>query len=228
MNGLVPEHYADFGSAEPWVARTILQAQTVVNAVPALAPYRRQFDLEMGETFEALAMAFAALRELRGAVDRSAPALELEGTYDRLYRQLWTAYKDRFQTALRALGYDLGFVWQNDERFEAGAAQLVSQRLELGELMDLIRRYRREFQNALAYYRNEYVEHRKDVDPRMVASFHNLPAAEDSFDRVWRAIEAIVAGIVVAALPHGFGLVEIPEAERDPSRPERFRVARTE
>ena len=172
MNDFVVEHYADFGSAEPWVARTILQAQTLVNAVPAFAATRRAFHEEMGETFLALSMAFTALRELQRAVVRGAPAGELEGAYDRLYRQLWTAYKDRFQKSLRALGYELGFVWQNDHRFEAGVAKLVAQRPELGELMRLIGRYRDEFQRAIASYRNDYVEHRKDFDPRALASFH--------------------------------------------------------
>jgi hypothetical protein len=81
--------------------------------------------------------------------------------------------------------------------------------------------------DAVAYYRNEYLERRKDADTRMLASFQNMSAAEDTFDRVWRAIEAIVAGIVVATLLHEVVLVEIPDAERDPSRPERFRVALT-
>lgn len=205
MSEFVVEKYADFGSGEPWVARTILQAQTLVNVVPAFAETRDRFHLEMGETFEALGMAFNALNELGAAGSRGAPALEISGAYDRFYRQLWTAYKDRFQTALRALGYEFGYVWQNDQKFEAGVAQLVAQRPELGELMNLIRRYRQEFQNALAYYRNEYLEHRQDADPRMLASFQNLDAAKDAFDRVWRSIEAMVAGLVDAELPAGIG-----------------------
>lgn len=179
----------------------------------------------MGETFLALSMAFTALRELRAAVVRGGPAVELEGAYDRLYRQLWTAYKDRFQKALRALGYELGFVWQSDQRFEAGVAELVAQRPEFGELMGLIGRYRDEFQSALASYRNDYIEHRKDLDPRTLATFHSLDAAEGAFERVWRAIEVIVAGLVAAELPPRLAIVEIPESQRDPGRPERFRVA---
>jgi hypothetical protein len=223
MDDYVVEHYADFGSGEPWVARTILQSGTLVNAVPAFGETRQEFHNEMGEVFETLGMAFNSLREIRRAVGDGAPALDLAEAYARLYGFLWTAYKDRFQKALRALGYDFGFVWQDDRRFEAGASALLAKRPEFRELVDLVRRYRDDFQNALAYYRNEYLVHREmDADPRMLASFHNLDAAEDTFDRVWRAVEAIIAGVVVVELPPQFTLVEIPEEERDPDRPERF------
>ena len=138
---------------------------------------------------------------------------------------MWQAYKDRFQKALRALGVDFGFYWDNDSKFEKGAEALLAEQPQFAQLVDLMRDYRENFHNALGYYRNTYLEHRQtDVDPRMLQSFHRLEAAEDTFEKVWRAVEAIVAAIVVAHLPDPLVLVEIAEEERDPARPERFRV----
>jgi hypothetical protein len=220
------ERYANFGSGEPWVARVLLQWQSIINAVPGFGETREAFHLAQGEVFETLGMAFQALRKLRELVVKDAPALELAESYASLYGYLWQAYKDRFQTALGALGVDFGFYWSNDVTFEEGAAALVAERPELEGLVDLMRHYRQNFHNALAYYRNTYLEHREsNADRRMLESFHRLEAAEDTFEKVWRAIEAIVAGIVVANLPHGLVLVEIPEVNQATSRPERYRLS---
>jgi hypothetical protein len=219
------EHYANFGSGEPWVARVLLQWQSVVNAVPAFGETRDAFHLAQGDVFESLGMAFQVLGKLRELVASDAPALELAESYASLYGYLWQAYKDRFQKAVKALGIDLGFYWSNHAKFEAGAAELLAEQPHLAGLVDLMRQYRQNFHNALGYYRNTYLEHREaDVDPRMLESFHRPGAAEDTFEKVWRAIETIIAGLVVGNLPPGLVLIEIPESDRDPSRPERFRV----
>jgi hypothetical protein len=100
-----------------------------------------------------------------------------------LYGYLWTAYKDRFQAAMKPLGLDIGFLYQKDAAFEKRAAELVADRPELSDLVDLMRRDRQEFQKALASYRNTHLEHRTgDPDPR-VASFHRLDSAETMFPR---------------------------------------------
>jgi hypothetical protein len=182
------EPYANFGSGEPWVARVLLQWQSVVNAVPAFGATRDRFHLAEGEVFETLGMAFQVLRKLREQVAGNAPGLELAESYASLYGYLWSAYKDRFQKAIRILGPDLGFFWDKDSKFENGAAALVSDHAEYSGLVDLMRLYRQNFHSALAYYRNSYLEHRQDeADPRMLQSFHRLEAAEDTFNKVWRS-----------------------------------------
>lgn len=224
-DNLEVEPYANFGSGEPWVARVLLQWQSVVNAVPAFAATRDVFHLAQAEVFESLGMAFQVLRKLRMREESAAPVLELAESYASLYGHLWQAYKDRFQRALGALGVDFGFFWDNDSKFELGAEALLLETPEFARLVDLMRSYRESFHNALGYYRNTYLEHREaEVDKRMLESFHRLEAAEDTFEKVWLAIEVIVAGIVVVHLPRTLALVETPEGERNPARPERFRV----
>lgn len=62
----------------------------------------------------------------------------------------------------------------------------------------------------------------------MLAEFHRLDSAENMFENVWQAIEDYVVLYVIATLPPAIQLVEIPEGERDPGRPTRFRFALTQ
>lgn len=219
------ETYADFGSAEPWAARAFLgPTQTLVPAIPAFAAGRDEFAEEMGEMFLTMAKAFQRLRQITAFTD-DATALERESAYEDFYGSLWQAYKDRFPRALAALGIDIGFLFQADQQFEQGLALFSAKNPAYAALGELMRGYRRRFQTALAYYRNQYLEHRSDpVDPRMLASFYRSDSAQATFDDVWRAVETITASCIVAHLPARLALIEIPENQREKARPERFRL----
>ncbi len=65
MDEFKVEHYANFGTGEPWVARLVLGLQELVYAVPAFGATRDAFMNELGEVFESLGMAFEELRSLR-------------------------------------------------------------------------------------------------------------------------------------------------------------------
>jgi hypothetical protein len=225
MDEFKVEYYANFGTGEPWVARLVLGLQELVYAVPAFGATRDAFMNELGEVFESLGMAFEELRSLRRrAAEQGAPALDVARSYASLYGYLWQAFKDRFQAAMKALGLDIGFLFQSDVNFEKWAAELVAAQPELADLVDLMRRDRADFQNKLAKYRNTYLEHRDEQpDPNMFASFHRLDSAETMFENVWQAIEDYVALYVIANLPPNIQLVEIPAEQRDPDRPTRFR-----
>jgi hypothetical protein len=60
---------------------------------------------------------------------------------------------------------------------------------------------------------------------RPSAAFHRLDSAQTMFENVWQAIEDYVALYVSANLSPTMRLVEIPEHERDPAPPTRFRFA---
>jgi hypothetical protein len=124
MDEFKVEHYANFGTGEPWVARLVLGLQELVYAVPAFGATRDAFMNELGEVFESLGMAFEELRSLRKqASEGGAPALDVARSYASLYGYLWQAHKDRFQTAMKPLGLDIGFLFQSDVNFEKRAAE---------------------------------------------------------------------------------------------------------
>jgi MFS family permease len=68
MSEFKVEKYADFGTSDPWVARIMMGLPRLVNAVPAFASRRDAFQTVLGETHEALGMAFNDLREIQRLV----------------------------------------------------------------------------------------------------------------------------------------------------------------
>ncbi len=217
------ERYANFGTGEAWVSRVMLGLLTVLDATTVAN--RDEVKEGLGVVFEALAEAFNHLRSLRELVARpDTPATELRAAYSSFYVHLWRACKDRFQKSVPpALGYDIGFLWGNDRTFEAGAAKFLAAHPEVDAgLVEMLRNDRREWQNDLALFRNEHLEHQRPVDPALLATFYRPDSAETAFENVWQAIEDITAQLLSAHLPLGVELVEIPENERDPIVPRRF------
>jgi hypothetical protein len=217
------EHLANFGTGEAWVARIMLGLSTIVDAT-TLAN-RAEIKQAIGLVFEGLVDAFNDLRELRRLEgDVSVPVTEGEGRYSSFYVHLWRAYKDRFQKGLpRALGYDLGFLWQSDEKFEAGGERFQRQHPEVDpHFIEMLRDDRAKWQQKLALFRNEHLEHKQPLKPEFVGSFYTLAGAELAFENVWEAIEDISAILLMPHLAPGVLLAEIPEVERDPAAPKRF------
>jgi hypothetical protein len=228
MSDLRVEHYADFGSSEPWAARLGIGIPELVRAVPAFGKTREEFLLDFGDVIVALGGAFTDLVRLRALTAAGGPALDIERGYENLYGGLWQAYKDRFPRAMKTLGLDIGFLFQKDAAYERGSAELEAERPELADLLKLMRADREQFQLGLARYRNDYIEHRSTDEAQIEAlrnDFHRLDSAENTFENVWQAIEDHVALYVIASLPAGIHVIPIPEEQRDPARPTRFQFA---
>lgn len=226
MNEFRVEHYADFGSSEPWVARLMIGLPELIGAIPAFARLRTEFTNELGEVFESLGMAFAEMRTLRRQAGEGASVIDSTRAYETLYGHLWRAFNDRFPSVMKVLGLDIGFTYKKDPQFEKAARRLLARRPELADLVGLMRRDRADFQNRLAEYRNTYLEHRsRRIDPRLLADFHHPGSAENMFENVWQAIEDYVVLYTSANLPRGLHVAEIPEDQRDATRPTRFVLA---
>jgi hypothetical protein len=219
------ERYAAFGIGEPWVARVMLGLSAIVDAT-AFAQ-RDEIKLAIASAYEGLVEAFNDLREIRRiSTTLDISATERQGKYSAFYVHLWRAYKDRFGNNVpRALGYDLGFLWQTEDKFESAAARFVDAHPQLADLIEMLRDDRCSWQQKLAIFRNEHLEHKRALKPEFVASFYTLAGAELAFENVWEAIEDISVQLLIPHLAPGAFLVEIPEAERDPAMPQRFRFA---
>jgi hypothetical protein len=217
------ELYANFGTGEVWVSRVMLGLLAVVDA--STVPNRDEVKEAIGLVFEALTAAFNDLRTLRELTSRGdTPATESAAAYSGFYVHLWRAYKDRFQKSVPpALGYDIGFLWGADKTFDAGATAFAAAHPEVdARLIEMMRNDRREWQNDLALFRNEHLEHQRPVDRELLARFYRPDSADTAFENVWQAIEDITVQLLVSYLPTGVELVEIPEEQRDPVVPRRF------
>jgi hypothetical protein len=220
------EHLANFGTGEPWVTRLMVDLPAIVDGTTH--QNRDQVKEALAATFRALVDAYNDLRELRRIEsDPSVPLSERDGAYSAFYVHLWRAYKGSFQQEVpAALGYDVGFLWQSDKEFEAGAERFLRDHTEVeSQLVDMMRGDRRDWQSKLALFRNEHLEHKRELDPGFIGTFYTLAGAEQAFENVWRAIEDISVVLLVPHLAPGISLVEIPEAERDPAMPRRYGFA---
>jgi hypothetical protein len=175
---------------------------------------------------ECLIPAFVSLRELRAiAGEPKAPLLTKTKHFDDMCKSLWSAYKDRMQSAARLMGYDIGFLFQNKAAFEKGCAAFVDANPHVDkELVERMRFNRATWQPDLKRFRNDYFEHQK-ISQQEMAPFYSLRRAEELFERVWAAAEEILVLLMAARLPAAACLREIPVNERDPGNPKRFGFA---
>lgn len=78
------------------------------------------------------------------------------------------------------------------------------------------------WQNALSAIRNQHLEHRVPVDPRLIRAFFRSDSARTTFDNVWQAIEEGSMFLLEPLVADGAEIIEIPEAARDEVCPRRY------
>jgi hypothetical protein len=150
------------------------------------------------------------------------PLLNRNQLYEDFTRVLWHGYKNLLPKATLAIGYDIGFLFQDDVKFEKGVTVFLAKYPEIrSEFTDHLHKQRVTWQKELASFRNDYLEHRKG--DQTFADHYDPAHAEGMFDAVWRMCADILAALLAQKMPAGFSIREIPEEERDPLNPRRFR-----
>ena len=121
------------------------------------------------------------------------------------------------------LGFDLGFLFQNEANFEQGVIEFDRGHPSLiMPVGDNLRRQRINWQNGLANFRNHYLEHRKEKQAKF-AKYYNPKQAEVLFDSVWRTMADLFPVFIESHFAESHSIEEIPANERDPLRRRRFR-----
>jgi hypothetical protein len=216
--------YANYGTGEPWLARLAIGLPELIDGCKLENAAREAVKSELFLVVEAVGMAFEALRDIEKLVTGSeGPELRLNKAYANLYGHLWQARKDRWQKVAAALGYNVGFIFQGDAQFERGAVAFSESHPSIDStFIDMARQDRATWQSALGAIRNEHLEHRATVDPRLVRAFFRPDSARATFDNVWNAIEEATMLLLESALPDGVEIVEIPDEARDRACPKRY------
>jgi len=143
-----------------------------------------------------------------------------QAEYVAFYNSIWWAYKDRFQLFMKELGFDIGFIFQDDKNFEKGAKKFVEDHPNASEFIEVARNDRKIWQNQLAIHRNalhsgDRRNEKHDLD--------NPADARMIFDNVWQAIEEDFAYLGEKIMDEAWTLVEVPEEQRDETIPVRFK-----
>ncbi|MGB8655757.1 MAG: hypothetical protein WCD23_14665, partial [Candidatus Acidiferrales bacterium] len=115
--------FADVGTQEPFMARITSGLRDVLDAT------RHRNKPQIAEAICALCLdclipAFISLRELRAtAAGKRVPEITKITNFEGMYKNLWTAYKDRMQIAAGLMGYEIGFLFQKNSGFERGCVE---------------------------------------------------------------------------------------------------------
>ena len=174
-------------------------------------------------SLEGLMPAFEHLRRIRASTLEQLPLWNRRQLYEDFSRLLWHAYKDLMPKAVKLIGFDIGFLFQNDANFEKAVTDFEEANPSImSGFGNFLRTQRTSWQNALADFRNHHLEHR-EVGQTSDEDFYKPENAGALFDSAWRTIADILFMFLEKNLPSGFGLREVSPAERAAGYPRRFR-----
>lgn len=222
--GHVVEKYSDHGSQEPWVARVWMGPLDVINKSDLSEFEKKESVHAVFELAEELDHAFTALEALRAEPKTKPSILTTKKYYSDFYTHLWRAYKDRFQSLCNKIGFNIGFLFKIDKEFEKSSLDFIKKNPKISDNFRLMLKHdKAEWQNGLAQFRNEFIEHKK-TSRNIEELFYRVDSAENIFENVWTTIEEVLAFLLSSKLSPPLALAELPEADRDPSCPTRFVV----
>jgi hypothetical protein len=228
VDGLEPnqwpiDHFANVGYYEPFVWN-IVEIDPVIGATSLSEAERLKVKHAlMAILTDGLVPAFLDLQQIRASVGKKMPVVNREEPYGNMGRKLWKSYKPLMSDTASAMGYKIGFLYDNDKKFKEGLEEFRKQNpaLRLG-FEKFLEDGRTDWQKDLANFRNKWLEHpvgnRKQFD-----KFYTPEYAEEIFQHVWSAIADILPLLLELKLVHGSRLIEQAPDDPGPKWPQRFR-----
>jgi hypothetical protein len=154
--------FANVGTDEAFV-REMLEVLELLKGTLIEGPQREQANHAITTILtDGLVPAFMELRTLRAPETKSLPLAERFQPYEDFARKLWKSYKDLTQRVAEAMGFDIGFLYQKDTKFEEGLAKFRGNWPALWTGFDeFARQTRGAWQNEFSRFRNGFVEHQE-------------------------------------------------------------------
>lgn len=215
--------FADFGTSEEFVL-PVLDLIEILKGTTIFDPQRDEVSgtiVAIGS--EGLPAAFLELRKIRLSVGQDLPMLDQFQMYEDFYGKLWRAYKEYMQRAVKAMGFDIGFLFQKDAQFEKGLeAFRENNPTAPSALEQYLREVRRLWHTELADFRNTIVQH-PGADRAQFQKFYNPQFAEELFREVWHTIVDILGMLLEFRLHPGVYLEWQSWNDPGPRWPKRFR-----
>lgn len=210
---------ANFGTEEPFVVRIQIQMKEILKSMDV--PNADEADFRLDRIIEQLDIARIHLSRIEDKNFDKQPTFDQQAEFVAFYNSIWWAYKDRFQLFMKELGFDIGFIFQNDKNFENGAKGFLAIHPNATEFVAAIRNERQGWQNALATHHNTLHSgdrrgQKQDLD--------NPNDARVLFDNVWQSIEENFVYLGEEVIRKGLTIVQVPEDQRDKMVPVRFRA----
>ncbi len=217
------ERFANISASEEFMQQVMMEMPRLVDAGTIYEPLRQKVLDAIGAiSIDGLMPAFSRLKQIRLSPQQKLPELDRKQLYEDFTLALWRGYKDRMQDALLLLGFHMGFLFENDVKFEKGLDQLSKSNSSVAaKLGPDLRTQRVEWQSELSSFRN-FLEHRGSADPDKYKHRYVPEHAENVFDSAWRTIADVLAVTLETHFGLGVRLQEIPREERHPQLGYRF------
>jgi hypothetical protein len=206
--------------------KAVLELHPLVDAGTIFEPGRSKGKEALTSMLiDGLMPAFLELEQIRASVGRDIPFMNREQLYEDLARKLWKTYKGLMQNAVRLMGFDIGFLFENDKRFYEGSKEFRQANPELRPWFEeFVESVRASWQKELARFRNTWLEH-PSGEPKQFAKFYRPDFAEELFRAVWQTIVNILPALLELRLPLGTKLIEQYGADGGPTWGIRFRYS---
>lgn len=215
-------HFANVGTGEEFVEQFACELPELIDATNIFEPERQSVkEAVLTILMEGLIPAFEHLKKVRASVSQEMPAVNRMQLYEDFSRVLWQAHKSLMPKAASLLGFDVGFLFQNDSNFEKGAAEFNSKHPSFAGLSDHLRQQRKNWQSGLAEFRNR-LEHGGKHSAKF-AKYYDPEQAEVLFDSAWRTTADLLPLFIASHFSPSHTIAEIPPNERDPTHRRRFR-----
>jgi len=193
--------FANVGTGEAFV-REMLELVTILDGSLIGGEQREKArSAIMAVMNDGLIPAFMELRIIRAPETASLPMAERLQPYEDFARKLWKAYKDLTQRTAEVMGFEIGFLYQKDTKFEEGLKKFREEwpALQPGA-EDFLRQTRAEWQNDFSKFRNGFVEH-QEGERMEFRKFYDNAVVEKLFESVWGTIVDLLVIVMSLKLP---------------------------
>jgi hypothetical protein len=216
-SGFTLQLAANFGTEEPFVVRVWITISDILKDMKLKNKDEAEFRFD--RVVELLDIARVHLGKIEDKNFSKLPTFDQQAEYTAFYNAIWWAYKDRFQLFMKELGFDIGFIFAIESKFESGTEKFLKEHLHAQQFINVARDDRAGWQNVLATHRNTM----HTGDRRNEKHDANNPKdARTIFDNVWQAIEEHFVYLGEEIMNDGWTIAHIPEHQRDKTIPKRF------
>lgn len=214
---------SSWGPSDPDIWRPYFLAKKLVEYLDANDEVKDHADFAADRIKDELETALAHFQAIMSDDFHKLNLGKQRGTYESLYSDLWTLYKDRMQKYLKEIGIDVGFIFAKDEKsFANKAKKFVEQNPDNKDFVQFAKQQRDSWQNDFAQYRNAH-EHSGDLRSG-VKDFDNPADASRLFAQVCWTFETIIANLVSWKLQREWNVIETNPKSTVFDRCERFRI----
>ncbi len=217
-----PVHFANVGTDEAFI-REMLEVVQILGGTMIEGQQREHANDAIATIMtDGLIPTFVELQGIRESQTKNLPVVEKLQLYEDFARKVWKSYKDLTQRAGKTMGFEIGFLYQEDKSFEDGLQKFRADWPGLpAEFEKFVRDNRREWQTELRAFRNGFLEHQQGnrMDFR---KFYEVTFVEELFNTVWGTTVDLLVILMSLKLPPRSHIVVNDEGIHGPW-PNRFR-----